>query len=62
MPGWSTSEKGKPQTLCRLTTEGRRRFLEYVAVLEQVVSDAAAARTATSKSTARDLLGGWSPA
>jgi hypothetical protein len=31
--------------------------------LEQVVSDAAsAAKTATSKSAARDLLGGWSPA
>ncbi len=59
---WKGSQKGKPQTLCRLTTDGRRRFLEYVAVLEQVVSDAAAARTATSKSTARDLLGGWSPA
>jgi DNA-binding transcriptional ArsR family regulator len=60
---WKGSQKGKPQTLCRLTADGRRRFLEYVAVLEQVVSDAASAtRTATSKSRARDLLGGWSPA
>jgi DNA-binding transcriptional ArsR family regulator len=60
---WKGSQKGKPQTLCRLTPDGRRRFLEYVAVLEQVVSDAASAtRTATSKSRARDLLGGWSPA
>jgi DNA-binding transcriptional ArsR family regulator len=60
---WKGSQKGKPQTLCRLTPDGRRRFLEYVAVLEQVVSDAAsAARTATSKSPTRDLLGGWSPA
>jgi DNA-binding transcriptional ArsR family regulator len=60
---WKASQKGKPQTLCRLTPDGRRRFLEYVAVLEQVVSDAAAAtRTAPSKSRARDLLGGWSPA
>jgi DNA-binding transcriptional ArsR family regulator len=60
---WKASKKGKPQTLCRLTPDGRRRFLEYVAVLEQVVSDAAAAtRTATSKSRASDLLGGWSPA
>ena len=60
---WKGSQKGKPQTLCRLTVDGRRRFLEYVAVLEQVVSDAASAtRTATSKSRGRDLLGGWSPA
>jgi DNA-binding transcriptional ArsR family regulator len=60
---WKGSQKGKAQTLCRLTPEGRRRFLEYVAVLEQVVSDAAsAASTATSKSARRDLLGGWSPA
>jgi len=60
---WKGSQKGKPQTLCRLTADGRRRFLEYVTVLEQVVSDAASAtRTATSKSRARDLLGGWSPA
>lgn len=33
----------RPQTLCFLTTEGRRRFLEYVAVLENVVGDALAA-------------------
>jgi DNA-binding HxlR family transcriptional regulator len=60
---WKGSQKGKPQTLCRVTPEGRRRFLEYVAVLEQVVSDAAAAsQPATSKSRASDLLGGWSPA
>jgi DNA-binding transcriptional ArsR family regulator len=60
---WKASQKGKAQTLCRLTPEGRRRFLEYVAVLEQVVSDAAAAaRAVGSKSAARDLLGGWSPA
>ncbi|MFG5120330.1 transcriptional regulator [Methylorubrum sp. POS3] len=37
-------EKGydhnRPQTLCRLTPSGRTRFLEYLAVLEQVVRDA----------------------
>ncbi|HEV8002551.1 MAG TPA: transcriptional regulator [Planctomycetaceae bacterium] len=60
---WKGSQKKKPQTLCRLTPEGRRRFLEYVAVLEQVVSDAAtAATTATSKVRGRNLLEGWSPA
>jgi DNA-binding HxlR family transcriptional regulator len=60
---WKGSQKKKPQTLCRLTPEGRRRFLEYVTVLEQVVSDAAtAATTATSKARGRNLLEGWSPA
>jgi hypothetical protein len=31
-------------THCRLTDAGRDRFLDYVAVLERVVRDAAAAR------------------
>jgi len=33
----------RPQTQCRLTAAGRQRFLDYLAVLEQVVRDAAAA-------------------
>ncbi|SFK26542.1 transcriptional regulator [Methylorubrum salsuginis] len=40
-------EKGydhnRPQTLCRLTPSGRARFLDYLAVLEQVVRDAQSA-------------------
>ncbi len=36
-------EQNRPQTTCRLTTEGHRRYVEYLAVLEQVVRDAAAA-------------------
>jgi len=36
----------RPQTLCLLTEDGRRRFLEYINVLENVVADAlTAART-----------------
>jgi DNA-binding MarR family transcriptional regulator len=31
----------RPQTVCRITTNGRRRFLSYLSVLEQVVRDAA---------------------
>jgi DNA-binding MarR family transcriptional regulator len=38
-------EKGtsgnRPQTICRLTRTGRKRFLEYIAELERVVSNAA---------------------
>jgi hypothetical protein len=31
----------RPQTHCRITALGRRRYLEYLAVLEQVVLDGA---------------------
>jgi DNA-binding MarR family transcriptional regulator len=34
-------ERNRPHTQCRLTAAGRRRFLNYLAVLEQVVRDAA---------------------
>ena len=41
-------EKNRPLTLCQITAEGRRRFLEYLAVLDQVVRDAAAAAKSAS--------------
>lgn len=31
----------RPQTVCKITANGRRRFLNYLSVLEQVVRDAA---------------------
>ena len=34
-------ERNRPHTSCRLTAEGRERFLDYLSVLEQVVRDAA---------------------
>ncbi len=33
-------EHNRPQTVCRITPAGRRRFLAYLAVLEQVLVDA----------------------
>lgn len=36
-----TFEANRPQTVCRITAVGRRRFLDYLSVLEQVVRDAA---------------------
>jgi DNA-binding transcriptional ArsR family regulator len=36
-------EGNRPHTSCRLTKAGRRRFLDYLAVLEQLVRDAASA-------------------
>jgi len=40
---------GRPQTTCRITSSGRRRFLDYLAVLEQVLDDASGARDADSR-------------
>jgi DNA-binding transcriptional ArsR family regulator len=36
-------DHNRPQTLCRMTARGRKRYLDYLGVLEQVVRDAAAA-------------------
>jgi DNA-binding HxlR family transcriptional regulator len=35
--------RNRPQTFCRLTNFGRKRYAEYVLVLEKVVRDAASA-------------------
>lgn len=37
---WKGFENRRPQTLCRLTAEGRQRFVAYLAQLEQVIQDA----------------------
>jgi DNA-binding transcriptional ArsR family regulator len=36
-------ERNRPLTTCRLTAAGRKRFVDYLAVLERVVLDAARA-------------------
>jgi DNA-binding HxlR family transcriptional regulator len=49
-------DHNRPQTICRITAIGRRRYLEYVEVLEQVVRDAAAAdETEPARNLARRL-------
>jgi DNA-binding MarR family transcriptional regulator len=40
-------DRNRPQTVCRITAEGRRRYLDYLKVLEQVVRDAASAAKAS---------------
>jgi len=40
---WKGFKNNRPQTLVRLTEDGKKRFLEYVQELEQVVADAMAA-------------------
>jgi DNA-binding MarR family transcriptional regulator len=34
-------DHNRPQTVCRITASGRKRYLEYLSTLEQVVRDAA---------------------
>jgi DNA-binding MarR family transcriptional regulator len=58
---WKGFQKNRPQTLCRLTDEGRKRFLDYINVLENVVADALAAAKAVEASTS-SLADGLSPA
>jgi DNA-binding MarR family transcriptional regulator len=33
-------DRNRPQTICRVTPSGRKRYLEYLSTLEQVVRDA----------------------
>jgi DNA-binding MarR family transcriptional regulator len=37
------TDHNRPQTSCRLTAFGRKRYVDYLAVLEQVLTDATAA-------------------
>ena len=46
-------DNNRPQTVCRITREGRQRYLDYLAVLEQVVRDAASAARGTAPSLHR---------
>lgn len=52
----------RPQTMVRLTPGGRRRFVEYLSVLESVVSDAATASRADAARPRRGSLKGLAPA
>lgn len=36
-------DQNRPQTVCRVTASGRKRYMEYLSVLEQVLIDAGAA-------------------
>ena len=58
---WKGYHGSRPQTLVRLSADGRKRFLEYVAVLESVVTDALKAprQAPVAKPMASE---GWSPA
>jgi len=51
-------EHNRPLTICRITAIGRKRYLEYLATLEQVVRDAAKGH---EEEPASNLARGLSP-
>jgi len=49
-------DRNRPQTICRITAAGRKSYLEYLATLEQVIEDAAAAmKSEPQPAAARNL-------
>jgi DNA-binding MarR family transcriptional regulator len=52
-------DRNRPQTICRITASGRKRYLGYLSTLEQVVRDAA---RVTKDETAVSLVRSLSPA
>lgn len=53
-----TVSQGRPQTICRITPEGRKRFVAYLEVLEQVLLDAAVPARTERSETVDASLGG----
>ena len=58
---WKGFENRRPQTFCRLSVEGRQRFLAYLEELEQVVRDAMPKASRRSERVS-DMPPGWQPA
>ena len=54
---WKGMKKNRPQTLVRLTETGRKRFQEYIAVLESVVADAMGAAGASASAVQAPATG-----
>ena len=57
---WKGQRNGRPQTLVKLTADGRRRFADYIGVLEKVIADAQADARPADAPARRSA--GWSPA
>jgi len=48
-------DRNRPQTICKITPAGRKRYLEYLSTLEQVVKDAANGSKEASATLLRSL-------
>ena len=65
---WKEVGGKRTQTMYRLTNQGRKRFKDYISVLETVVSDAAASRAIDSARARQEaptkgkISEGWSQA
>ena len=67
---WKGYKDRRPQTLCRLSKEGREKFVEYLHELERVLQDVGEAATETGRAgqsgkgaePAQDIPSGWVPA
>lgn len=59
---WKRFEGRRPQTLVRLSAEGRTRFFDYLAELEKVLRDAKKARALEDAAPGSPLKAGWNPA
>jgi DNA-binding MarR family transcriptional regulator len=55
------AKEGRPQTVVVMTPAGRKRFQQYLNVLEQVLADAAASQAQTAAQRAK-VAPGFSPA
>ena len=58
---WKGFERRRPQTLVRLTPDGRRRFVAYLEELERVVRDALP-KASTTSVRSRQMPPGWQTA
>jgi hypothetical protein len=56
---WKGYDKKRPQTLVRLTRDGRQRFVDYLSELERVIRDAHARDAAAAKPKDDKLPPGW---
>lgn len=60
---WKGSRGKRPQTLVRMTDQGRDRFMTYINVLERIVGEAVEAAKAGERAPDAKRKGwGWSPA
>jgi DNA-binding MarR family transcriptional regulator len=57
---WKGFKDNRPQTLCVMSEEGRKRFIEYITVLENIVTDAVGAEKVPIEEPKYSK--GWSPA
>jgi DNA-binding transcriptional ArsR family regulator len=59
---WKGYDRKRPQTLYRLTADGRRRFVDYLAELERVIRDARPKAARMSQPSRAPGKVGWVPA